>query len=1811
MRPRFLIAFLVFILASVDCLAQGVITPRRHPKPPITQQKGAEKAQPVTEDAASLPKEEEAGEPLPTTLPVSAIKIRLKITGQVAVTRVEQLFRNDTNQELEGTYYFPVPEGASLLEFAVFDGNERRVGRVKEKQEARAAYASAVSNGEDPAILEMTKRGWFQSHIYPIPPHTDKRVELIYSQVLAAKDNLIAFEYALGQGYKKLKVPVGNVEIDLDLSATSEIKNVFSPTHPIDFTFDGEHHVTGKLLTVGGGDAENFQLQYALAEEDVSLSLLTYRKKGEDGYFLMMLSPKIDFDQRRISAKDVIFVIDISGSMEGDKLKQAKEALRFGLQKTLKESDRFNIVAFDDRIMPMSQSMLFASPASLSQALDFVDKLKAVGGTNINDSLVAAMQMFEDNGRPHNLIFLTDGEPSASITDPNLIAANVRAANRHRTRLFSFGVGANVNQVLLEKLAADNRGAGSNIADTAELNRTVSSFFAKVAHPVLADLQLDLGRVQGERLHPAELPDLYRRGQIKIFGRYRNPEELRDATVTLTGRMNEEAQRFDFSGLNFPLETTDNDFLAKLWATERVSSLLAQIRLYGEKPDLKEEIINLAREFNLVTPYTSMYVPTTSELEREKATEQTVAQGKKKPDAANEFAIDSAGAGAGIDQKKIENLPLNGRAFTSPATLKPGAAITNPAARMANEKSVDQVVVIGSAQTLPRLSVDGGLVVNRNQSSAGPGTVVDSNGSAIANATVTITDQNTGASRTVQTDSSGNYSVAGLPPGPYSIAVAAQGFKTTRLQDVTIQPGQVAAAAVELSVGSVSETVTVAASTSAFDSSSSQIATSLDPKKVKDLPMLEPIERFTLLAPGVKTISDGLNRPQSGLTHEFDFRLFINGGRGLSSAHTLARADNNGLDGQPTILINNPDAVESLFIVTTRSSGDVGFTGASSINLQSRSGTNFYHGSIFDYYLNRGLGALSPLERRSGLTDQPKYKDSLYGATLGGPISRDRYFFFGSFQGETEVAQRFYDSTSAFQTPTLAGLESLSRRFANSPAVADLLTRSPLTQALSPAQIMRTFVRTIQGVPIEFGEVTRLIPSSLKGYEASGRFDANLTLRDNLEAEYWFNNRKARNSIGRLVAGFTGDAETLGHLGLIRWTRNISPISINDAMVSFNRSSVSLASDASPGIAKTSVNIGVFGLAYGDPAFLPSRHNSSLYEIADTFTRTEGRHNIKVGGQFKRRLTNFDEMDGLRGQYNFLNFDDVVANRPFSLMVAAGDARTSFTETHQHYFLDDAWRLKGNLTLTFGLSYENASQPVNSLAERLRKRESSATSALFDMSLPLEARTLAKINGDNNNLAPRFGFAYTPRFQLFGFNPFGFDKTVIRGGASVSYDRTAYRTLADIARSSPNILLAVLNPAASLSLPEFPGLPDAATLGLLAGGDATQFSRAEMTRDFRNPYSLNWHLSATRDFDSKLIWELNYVGSRGIGLTQLIDANALNPQSANQNFFPTSRLYSSTGRSSYHAFQTKADIRVIDTITAGIAYTLSKLTDDVPDYNLGGVNQSAVLNSLASFAQNPADISRGEHGLANLDRRHSVVGHFLWTLPRLRGRSGFWAKMTEGWQLSSIFELASGSPYTALQYFGQSPNSAASLSATFATSYGNVRPFTGNPAAASDSVAFSNAANQYFRFFLNADGTPYQSVTGFIIANRNSVHAGELSEARFVYNDYAVEQAARRLGLSPNAFGETFAAGRPFGDEGRNTLISPKLANVDAALIKTTKLSEKVSLQFRGEVFNLFNHPNRGKANFFLENAGGRGFADLGEVDASPRRIRLALKLIF
>ena len=332
---------------------------------------------------------------------------------------------------------------------------------------------------------------------------------------------------------------------------------------------------------------------------------MTHREPGKDGYFLMLISPKSNIGEQERAAKDIVFILDTSGSMSGEKIDKAKAALKFGVE-SLSPRDRFNIISFSGEEHLMKAALVDANGDGKQTGLRFIENLRAEGGTNINDALVQAFKQFGSAERPAMIVFLTDGLPTVGTTDVKQIIKNVADANRAGVRLFSFGVGYDVNTNLLDKLSADNRGASDYIEPQEDLEVKVSNFFARVNYPVLSDLKLDFGGVETDLMYPRTLGDLFKNSQLVIVGRYKN--SVNSATVRLTGKIGSREEVFTFGRQSFPEERGDNPFLARLWATRRVGYLLEQIRLNGENKELKDEIIQLGPRFGIVTPYTSFLV---------------------------------------------------------------------------------------------------------------------------------------------------------------------------------------------------------------------------------------------------------------------------------------------------------------------------------------------------------------------------------------------------------------------------------------------------------------------------------------------------------------------------------------------------------------------------------------------------------------------------------------------------------------------------------------------------------------------------------------------------------------------------------------------------------------------------------------------------------------------------------------------------------------------------------------------------------------------------------------------------------------------------------------------------------------------------------------------------------------------------------------------------------------------------------------------------------------------------------------------------
>jgi Ca-activated chloride channel family protein len=592
--------------------------------------------------------------PLPRALPVKSINIDTKINGQIATTHVEQVFRNDTPYTLEGTYFFPIPETASVVEFAIWENGKKLVGEVRSREEARRIYDEIVRRQRDPGLLEYAGKDLFQASIFPIPPHSDKKLELTYSETLKAESGTAAYRYPLGTGRNVWNRPgpaaetgrpsdvpqqFGTISGRIEITSKQGIRNIYSPSHALDVKRNSDRSAT---VTFETRDNDNdLQLFYGLSDEEFGMSLVTYREPGKDGYFMLMLSPKDDLSERELINKDIVFVLDTSGSMADEgKMEKARAALLFGVR-TLREADRFNIISFSGEEHVMEPGLITANSVGKKKGEEFVTRLKPTGGTNINDALIAAAKQFDSSDRPKMMVFMTDGLPTVGERDVSKIIANFKDSKKVDLRLFPFGFGYDVNTLLLDRLGSENAGISDYVQPKEDLEVKVSNFFAKVSSPVLADVTIDMGAVDTEFVLPRRPGDLFKGMQIALVGRYKNAEDLQNAVVSVRGKSGRESRSFSYRALSFPLRAADNDFLPRLWASRRVGWLIEQIRLNGETKELRDEVVELGTRYGLVTPYTS-YLATDGTVVN--AADASTRQGLIRAAPAKMSRADGAGA---------------------------------------------------------------------------------------------------------------------------------------------------------------------------------------------------------------------------------------------------------------------------------------------------------------------------------------------------------------------------------------------------------------------------------------------------------------------------------------------------------------------------------------------------------------------------------------------------------------------------------------------------------------------------------------------------------------------------------------------------------------------------------------------------------------------------------------------------------------------------------------------------------------------------------------------------------------------------------------------------------------------------------------------------------------------------------------------------------------------------------------------------------------------------------------------------------------
>jgi len=536
---------------------------------------------------------------LDQSLAIKYHHVDIQIKDQVATTRVDQVFVNDNPWTAEGTYIFPLPEGAAVSDFVMWVDGKAVHGEILEADEARTIYDDVVRRMKDPALLEYVGRKALKASVFPIPPGEERKIELEYSQILPVENGLVHYIYPLSTERFSSR-PLEDLVVRAQIESREPLKAVYSSRHEVSIDREDDYHA---LLGLEQSDVlpdRDFELFYTISSEKIGLNLLSFKEEGQDGFFLLLAAPDVKVNEEEIVVKDIILVLDTSGSMQGEKMDQAKEAARYVLNH-LNPLDRFAIVSFATTTRSFSPSLEPAAQADKGK--DFLDRLEAMGSTDINRAMIEAVGLAEEV-RPTTLIFLTDGLPTEGVTVTGAILDNVAREAPDNVRIFSFGVGDDVDTDLLDQISLDHGGASTYVRPGEEIDEEVSAFYRRVKMPVLSDLSLDWGDIIVDQVYPQRIPDLFAGSQLIMLGRYR---EGGPAKITLKGMVNQEERSYTYEDLSFRKEGGD-DFIPRLWATRAVGYYLTQIRLYGEKQEWIDSIVSLSTRYGIITPYTSFLV---------------------------------------------------------------------------------------------------------------------------------------------------------------------------------------------------------------------------------------------------------------------------------------------------------------------------------------------------------------------------------------------------------------------------------------------------------------------------------------------------------------------------------------------------------------------------------------------------------------------------------------------------------------------------------------------------------------------------------------------------------------------------------------------------------------------------------------------------------------------------------------------------------------------------------------------------------------------------------------------------------------------------------------------------------------------------------------------------------------------------------------------------------------------------------------------------------------------------------------------------
>jgi hypothetical protein len=899
------------------------------------------------------------------------------------------------------------------------------------------------------------------------------------------------------------------------------------------------------------------------------------------------------------------------------------------------------------------------------------------------------------------------------------------------------------------------------------------------------------------------------------------------------------------------------------------------------------------------------------------------------------------------------------------------------------------------------------------------GVVRDEQQAVVPGANVTVRHVETNLTRVVVTGDQGQYRVPNLPTGTYQVTVELPGFGRYVQDGITLALNQTAVIDVTMRAAGVAEEVTITADSPLLNTTNAEVGVLFDTKRVAELPLgtNRNVMSVALSAPGVSQLGEG----QSGFASGVNFSS--NGMRVRSNNFMIDGQDSNdpsvtGMQGQ----INNPDTVQEIRLITNQFAAEFGRAAGSVMSITTKSGTNLLRGSASWFHNDENFNARTNTDKGAGRTSAPYKRTNQIGGTAGGPVLRDRTFFFGSYQRWTDPG--LASGTTLRGAPTEQGRQILQSFAGHLPQVQALLKHLP---AGTGSAGTAAFTLGGQTHPVPLGELTGSADVSFENHQASGRVDHRLTDTHRLSGRYMITDTVQSGLNQVTPPGLTNSNEARTQSLNIPLTSVFGSSLVNEARFSFQRlSTVTTSGDPTseeiPSIeiselGLTGFNAAVSRTAIGLAVNLPQFRHGNTYQFQNNLSYLRGNHAIKTGVDVRwLRVESFfnPTIRGLLRYPTLQRFiEDVAEATNINMPLPGGQEVLIYDWTDFYTFVQDEWRVRQDLTLSLGLRYE---LPGDSIAPLYPVNDEIVNIFGGDPRYRLEPRP----SRDTNNIQPRLGFNWSPRTERGGALGLltGGDKTVIRGGYSRTHDYAFININLNIASSFPFV--------AALNRPNMPNaFRDLQDPSVIAGRDPMLFNRTIVADDFRSPYADQYSLELQRELTRDLVMRIGYVGTRGKDLFQTVDGNPMLPNPLPDGGFARStvrqdptraviRLRANTARSTYNSIQLGLEKRLSGGLSAAAHYTWSEYFDLASEIFNPSSGEVAVAQD--SFNRE-ADWARSSY-----DRPHRFTSTVVYELPWMRDQTGVLGKIIGGWQINGFVTLQSGAPFTVLN--GADPTGA-------------------------------------------------------------------------------------------------------------------------------------------------------------------------------------------